>query len=61
MDCFWERLSNSWDAWTGPALQFAVYNVTPRQGRHLIRLKLFRRLRQRFESRGTKGLGLPLN
>jgi hypothetical protein len=54
MDCFWERLSNSWDAWTGSTLQFAVYDVTPRQGRHLIRRKLFRRLRQRFEACGTR-------
>ena len=54
MDCFWERLSNWWDAWTGTTLQFVIYNVTPRQGRHLIRRKLFRRLRQRFESRGTR-------
>lgn len=54
MDYFWEQLSCWWDAWTGPTLPFAVYNVTLRQGRHIIRRKLFRRLRYRLESRAIK-------
>jgi hypothetical protein len=54
MDRFWEQLSAWWHAWTGPAFQFAIYNVTPRQGRHRIRRKLFRRLRQRIEYQPTR-------
>lgn len=54
MDYFWEQLSCWWDAWTGPTLPFAVYNVTLRQGRHIIRRKLFRRLRHRMQSRARK-------
>ena len=54
MDYFWEQLSCWWEAWTGPTLPFAVYNVTLRQGRHIIRRKLFRRLRHRMQSRAIK-------
>jgi hypothetical protein len=47
MTSFIRQLLISWDVAAISPMKFTVYNVTPRQGRHAVRRKLLRRLRER--------------
>lgn len=48
---FIEQLWICWDVRMKTPVPFAVYNVTPRQGRHAIRRKLLRQLARRLEAK----------
>jgi hypothetical protein len=55
-----ERLLFWWDERRSSALLLNLYEVTPRQGRHIVRRKLFRELHLRFKHPHSPQFTAPL-